>query len=171
MSSRSQREQVVVRVAPDGTIWMSELVGNRIIRHDPRTGTSDAFTMPTTHSGPRRFDVAPDGSLWIPAYGANLLVQFDPSIKRFTEHSIPVKDATPYIARVDRRGDVWLGLSAVDRVLRYRPSTQQWTSYALPTRGVMVRHMAFGKSDGEVWLAYGASPGSHPSRIARVVTN
>jgi hypothetical protein len=32
----------------------------------------------------------------------------------------------------------------------------------------MVRHLAFDPRNGDVWAAYGASPGVLPARIARI---
>jgi len=158
------------RVAPDGTIWISELQGNRMIAFDPRTRQSRVFTLPTTLSGPRRFDIDAQGILWIPAYSANLLVRLDPVTGQFTEYPIPVKDATPYIARVDPLGrGVWLAMAAADVLLRFDPVTTRFTGYPLPTRGTLTRHLVVNPRNGEIWLAYGASPSVNPSRVARVV--
>ena len=55
-----------LRTGPDGRIWMGELQGNRIIGYSPASGRFDVFTLPTTWSGPRRFDLDRQGVLWIP---------------------------------------------------------------------------------------------------------
>lgn len=158
-----------IRAAPDGRIWLSELQGNRLVSLDPRSGRFRTYTMPTPHSGPRRFDVDARGVLWIPAYSANLLVRLEPASGRFTEIPLPTKDALPYVARVDPRdGAVWLGTAAGDVLLRYRPAAGRFDVYALPSRGALVRHLALDPKSGAVWLAYGASPGI-PARIARVM--
>jgi virginiamycin B lyase len=157
-----------LRVGPDGRVWMSELGGNRIIGFDPRTRRFETFTLPTTFSGPRRFDVDQAGILWIPAYAAGLLVRLDPSTGRFTEYPLPLRDAAPYVTRVDRAGAVWIGTGAADVVLRFDPRSAEFTSYSLPSRGAMIRHMAIDPRNGDVWLAYGASPGRISARIARL---
>ncbi|MGZ8378555.1 MAG: Vgb family protein [Gemmatirosa sp.] len=157
-----------IRVAPDGVVWTSELAGNRLVAHDPRTGRTWAVTMPEAHSGPRRFDVDGAGVLWIPAYAANALVRYDPQTTRFTRVALPIPDAVPYVARVDRAsGDVWIGTSAADAVLRYTPRTGRFAVYPLPTRGALVRHLAIDPRTRDVWLAYGAAPGP-AARIARL---
>lgn len=161
-----------IRVAPDGVVWTSELAGNRLVAHDPRTGRTWAVAMPDAHGGPRRFDVDGDGVLWIPAYAANALVRYDPKAERLTRVALPIPDAVPYVARVDRAsGDVWIGTSAADAVLRYTPRTGRFAVYPLPTRGALVRHLAVDPRtrDGrrDVWVAYGASPGP-AARIARL---
>jgi streptogramin lyase len=158
-----------IRAARDGRIWLSELQGNRLVSFTPKTGKFQTFMMPTTHSGPRRFDVDARGILWIPAYSANLLVRLDPAAGKFTELPLPVKDALPYVVRVDPRdGAVWLGTAAADVLLRYHPGTRRFDTFPLPSRGALVRHLAVDSRSGAVWLAYGASPGI-PARVARVV--
>ncbi|HEU4681682.1 MAG TPA: hypothetical protein VFS51_08055 [Gemmatimonadales bacterium] len=157
-----------IRVGPDGRVWGSELIGNRIFAYTPKTGKFEVFPLPTPHSGPRRFDLDSKGNLWIPAYSANLLVRFDPSTRRFIEIPLPVRDAAPYVVRADHRsGALWIGTGAADVLLRYDPVTRRFETYPLQSRGAMVRHLAIDPRTGAVWAAYGASPGI-PARIARV---
>lgn len=158
-----------LRVGPDGRIWMSELQGNRLVAFTPATGKFQTFTLPTPHSGPRRFDVDARGIVWIPAYSANRLVRLDPATGRFREIALPLPDATPYVVRSDPRdGSLWIGTGAADALLRYRPAADRFDVFPLPSRGALVRHLAIDPRSGAVWLAYGASPGI-PARIARVV--
>jgi streptogramin lyase len=164
-----------LRAAPDGSIWMSELQGNRMVRFDPATRRSEAFELPTPHSGPRRFDIDRSGVLWIPGYAANTLVRLDPkapAARRFEEIPLPLKDALPYVVRVDdERGIVWVGSGAADAVIAYRPSAPQggrFTVHPLPSRGAMIRHMTIDPRTRDLWLAYGASPGRIPARVARL---
>ena len=158
-----------LRTGPDGRVWMSELQGNRLVAFTPASGKFQTFTLPTPHSGPRRFDVDRQGIVWIPAYAANRLVRLDPATGRFREIALPTRDAVPYIVRSDPRdGSLWIGTAAADALLRYRPASGRFDVYELPTRGALVRHIAIDQASGAVWLAYGASPGI-PARIARVV--
>jgi streptogramin lyase len=157
-----------LRIAPDGAVWISELSGNRLVRHDPAANTFRTFDMPAPHSGPRRFDFDAAGTVWIPEYSSGKLARLDPATGRFTEWDLPVRDAAPYVVRVDRqRGDVWIGTGAADAVFRFDPRTAHFTAYDLPTRGALVRHLDIDPRTGVVWAAYGASPGI-PARVARV---
>jgi streptogramin lyase len=63
---------------------------------------------------------------------------------------------------------VWLGTGAADVVFEFNPATERFESYPLPTRGALVRHLAIDIRNGDVWAAYGESPGKAPSRIARI---
>ncbi|HEX7337930.1 MAG TPA: hypothetical protein VF252_12055 [Gemmatimonadales bacterium] len=157
-----------LRVGPDGRVWGSELAGNRIFAFTPGNRRFEVFSLPTPHSGPRRFDVDSKGIVWIPAYAANLLVRFDPASGIFSEIPLPVRDAVPYIVRADRQsGALWIGTGAADALFRYDPATRQFETYRLPSQGALVRHLAIDSRNGTVWAAYGASPGI-PARIARV---
>jgi len=157
-----------IRVAPDGRVWMSELQGNRLIALDPRTGESTAHEMPTSQSGPRRFDIDARGVLWVPAYSSNELVRYDPASRAFRRFELPIRDAVPYVVRLDpATGIVWIGTSAADAVLSFDPQTQRFVVYELPSRGALVRHLAIDPRTRDVWVAYGASPGI-PARVARL---
>lgn len=157
-----------IRVGPDGRVWGSELLGNRIFAFTPATGKFEVFPLPTPHSGPRRLDVDAQGIVWIPGYAANLLIRFDPRTRKFREIALPSQDAVPYIIRVDPRSSaLWIGTGAADALLRYDPASEKFRSYRLPSRGAMIRHLAIDPRRGTVWAAYGASPGI-PARIARI---
>jgi len=158
-----------LRVAAGGRVWMSELQGNRMVAFTPGTGKFQVFTLPTAHSGPRRFDIDAKGIVWIPAYSSNRLVRLDPATGKFREIDLPIPDAVPYVARSDPRdGSIWIGTAAADALLRYRPASGRFDVYPLPSRGALVRHLAIDTERNAVWLAYGASPGI-PARVARVI--
>jgi streptogramin lyase len=157
-----------IRVGPDGRTWGSELQGNRLFAFTPATERFEMFTLPTSHSGPRRFDVDPNGVVWIPAYAANLLVRFDPAARRFTQIRLPIRDAIPYVVRAEpSTGALWIGTAAADVLLRYDPARGRFETYSLPSRGALIRHLAIDSRTGAVWAAYGAVPGI-AARIARV---
>ena len=157
-----------LRVADDGTVWGTQLRGNRILRLDPGTGAVDQWSVPVSHAGPRRPDLDAEGHLWIPLYSANALARFDPATEEFRVWPFPVEGALPYVARVDRaRGTVWIGTGHGDVVAAFDPATEDFTLYPLPTRGALIRHLDIDEARGEVWFAYGASPGI-PGRVLRL---
>jgi streptogramin lyase len=49
----------------------------------------------------------------------------------------------------------------------FDPETERFSVYPLPSRGALVRHIAVDPRNGDVWAAYGASPGI-PAEIARI---
>jgi streptogramin lyase len=158
-----------IRTAPDGTLWMSELQGDRLIQLDPLSGHTSAVTLPQASRGPRRFDIDPAGILWIPAYASGELLRYDPARRRFDTVALPIRDALPYVVRVDAaRGVVWIGTGAADAVLAYYPASRRFDVVQLPTAGALVRHLAIDPRTGALWVAYGAAPSKSAARIARI---
>ena len=84
-----------LRVGFDGTVWSTELAGNRLIRYVPETEEMKVYELPSPHSGPRRLDVAPDGMVWIPEFTAGKLARFDPTSETFTEYDFPTPNSLP----------------------------------------------------------------------------
>ncbi len=157
-----------LRVAPDGTVWATQLRGGHLIRLDPETGEIRQWKLPSAYAGPRRPDVAPDGTVWIPEYSAGKLARFDPVSEAFEEWDLPVPEALPYVVRVDQsNGRVWIGTGHGDFIASFDPVEESFTVYPLPTRGALIRHIDIDEGRGEVWAAYGASPGI-PSKVARL---
>ena len=157
-----------LRVDPAGIVWATQLRGNRLIRLDPSTGDLNTWTMPVSHSGPRRPDIGPDGMIWIPEYSGNAVTRFDPTTEEFTRYPFPAGDALPYVVRIDQeRGTVWVGTAAGDVMASVDPATGAYQLYPLPTVGALIRHLDVDESTGDVWAAYGASPGI-PGKILRV---
>lgn len=157
-----------MRIAPDGIIWATQLVGNRLIRFDPATEAFTLYDLPTPYSGPRRLDIAADGTIWIPEYAAGKLARFDPATEQFTEYDLPSKDALPYIVRADpRTGVIWIATGGADAVLRFFPETERFIVHPLPTRSALIRHMELDPVRNAAWVAYGNSPAVAP-KIVRV---
>ena len=157
-----------VRAARDGAIWMSELQGNRVLRYAPATKRFDTYDMPTASAGPRRLDVDANGIVWIPLYGAGKLARLDPRTGAVREIELPIRDSAPYVVRVDNaRRRLWIGTGAADVIFEMDPVRETFITHPLPTPGAMVRHLAIDAHTGDLWIAYGASPGI-PARIARL---
>jgi virginiamycin B lyase len=161
-----------LRRGPDGMIWGTQLVGNRLMRFDPATERFTLYDLPTSYSGPRRLDVAPDGTVWIPQYAAGKLARFDPATETFREYDLPIDDALPYIVRVDaERGWVWIATSGADALLRFFPDEERFTVHPLPTPRSIVRHLDLDPATGTLWLSYGNFPATHPKIVkAEVIT-
>lgn len=158
-----------LRVGPDGAIWYSQLAGSRVLRFDPRTERFDAWSLPDSWSGPRRFDLDAGGRVWIPTYAGGELVRFDPQDGSFRRFRLPVQDALPYVVRLDHERDVaWIGTAAADAVLRFDIGTERFDIYPLPSPGSLIRHIDIDRRTGALWAAYGASPARQPVKILRI---
>lgn len=153
-----------IRAAPDGAIWGSELIGNRVYRLDPGTGEFRIWDMPTAHSGPRRLDVAADGTVWIPEYANNRLARLDPTTGEIREFELPTPDALPYVARVDRgTGRVWVSEAGADAMAVFDPRTERFVEIPLPVSPGLVRHFDIDSATGVVWAATSQAPPASPT--------
>jgi virginiamycin B lyase len=157
-----------LRVGSDGTIWSTELAGNRLIRHTPSTGETAAYPLPSPHSGPRRLDVATDGGVWIPEFSDGKVAHFDPETEQFTEYEFPTPNSLPYCARIDHtRGLVWVSQCGSNSIARVSMETKQIDEFPLPVEIAFIRHLDVDQKTGDVWATYSHSPNQHP-RVVRL---
>ncbi len=148
-----------VDVAPDGSVWLSQLNEHRIGRVDPDTFELEMIDTPFT--GPRRLRFDSQGKLWIPGFSASLVSRFDPQTGEFRSWPIPIEPLgsdTPYALHVNRETDeVWICGTNSDTLIRFRPQTEQWSVYPLPTRVTYTRELDFDRQ-GRVWTSNSNTP-------------
>jgi cysteine-rich repeat protein len=152
-------------VAPDGTVWWSQLFGQRIGTVNPTTGEVTAWKPP--FYGPRRLRVGADGIVWVPGYGSGVLGRFDPTIERWKTYELPTglsgppgfgKSDQPYALHANRQdGKVWITGSDSDSLIRFDPEKESFTVFPLPTRGSYTREIVF-DPDNNSWTCTSNEP-------------
>ena len=172
-----------VDVAPDGSVWFSQLNEHRIGRVDPDSFAIEMIDTP--FAAPRRLRFDAEGRLWIPSFSESLIARFDPKTGSFDRWELPIEprgSETPYALHVDpRSGAVWICGTNSDTLIRFEPASQRFTVYPLPTRVTYTREIAFDAAgprlDLELELARladrgrdaaGAAPGSGRRGAARL---
>ena len=140
-----------IDVAPDGTVWLSQLNEHRIGRVDP--DSFDVEMIDTPFTGPRRLRFDSQGNLWIPGFSAGLISRFDPRTREFKSYELPLDSDVPYALNVDRRSDtVWICGTNSDSLIRFEPALARFTVYPLPTRVTYTREVDF-DAQGRVWAS------------------
>jgi streptogramin lyase len=143
-----------IDVAPDGSIWFSQLNEHRIGRIDPDDFEIEMIDTPFT--GPRRLRFDSKGKLWIPGFSAGLVSRFDPETREFRSWPLPIEPAgsdTPYALNVDHRTDaVWICGTNSDTLIRFEPEAERFVVYPLPTRVTYTREIDFDEQGG-VWTS------------------
>jgi streptogramin lyase len=143
-----------VDVAPDGSVWFSQLNEHRIGRVDPDTFALEMIDTP--FSAPRRMRFDAEGRLWIPGFSSSLVSRFDPKTKAFQSYELPIEprgSETPYALHVNRAsGDVWICGTNSDSLIRFEPKGERFTVYPLPTRVTYTREIDFDRQ-GRVWTS------------------
>jgi streptogramin lyase len=148
-----------IDVAPDGSVWFSQLNEDRIGRIDPETLAVELFETP--FPAPRRLRFDRSGTLWVPSFSAGLLAAFAPRTQRYRQFPLPVEPRlgeVPYALAVHPlTQDVWVCGTNSDTLLRFRPADAAWTVYPLPTRVTYTRELDF-DALGRVWTSNSNSP-------------
>ncbi len=148
-----------IDVAPDGSVFFSQLNEHRIGRVD-----SDSFALEmidTPFPAPRRLRFDSRGLLWIPSFSGSLLARFDPQSGEFRQWEIPIEPRgsdTPYALHVERRSDrVWICGTNSDTLIRFEPEPERFTVYPLPMRVTYTREIDF-DAQGRVWTSNSNGP-------------
>jgi virginiamycin B lyase len=143
-----------IDVAPDGTIWFSQLNEHRIGRIDPET--MDVEMIETPFSAPRRLRFDSKGRLWIPGFSSGLISRFDIETREFKSYPLPIEPLgteTPYALNVQPGTDsIWICGTNSDSLIRFEPEQEVFTVYPLPTRVTYTREIDF-DSQGRVWTS------------------
>jgi len=143
-----------VDVAPDGSVWFSQLNEHRIGRVDPDSFAIEMIETP--FSGPRRMRFDAEGRLWIPGFSSSVIARFDPKTREFASFELPIEprgSETPYAVHMQRAtGDVWICGSESDSLIRFQPASERFTVYPLPTRVTYTREIDF-DAQGRVWTS------------------
>jgi cysteine-rich repeat protein len=150
--------------APDGTVWYSQLFGERIGRFDPASGMLVDWRPP--FFGPRRLHVGADGIVWVPGFASGVLGRFDPTIERWKVYDLPTglpgppgfgTSETPYSLNANRRnGEVWVNGTNSDTLIRFDPVRERFAVFPLPTLNSYTREIEF-DADNNVWTCTSAT--------------
>ena len=148
-----------IDVAPDGTVFFSQLNEHRIGRVDPESFEVEMIDTP--FPAPRRLRFDSKGKLWIPSFSGSLVSRFDPATREFDSWELPIEplgSETPYALHVDRRSDtVWICGTNSDSLIRFEPPKERFTVYPLPTRVTYTREIDFDEQ-GRVWTSNSNAP-------------
>ncbi|HEX9149450.1 MAG TPA: lyase, partial [Thermoanaerobaculia bacterium] len=95
-------------VAPDGSLWYTGQLANKMGRLDPRTGTIKEFALPKADSGPHGLAAGKDGNIWFTANSAAYIGKLDPLTGKVTEYAMPDSRARdPHSLAFDPEGTIF----------------------------------------------------------------
>jgi len=134
-----------IKVAADGSLWVSCNGSNCVLNVDPETLAVREFNLPEGTTV-RRLDIASDGMIWYVNSSLGRLGRLDPKTGQYKEWSSPSgPQSHPYaIAVVD--GIVWYNESnqRPDALVRFDPATEKFQSWPIPSGSIyggILRHM------------------------------
>jgi streptogramin lyase len=77
-------------VGPDGALWFTEQMSNKLGRLDPATGTFKEYPLVEgKNSGPHGLVADKDGNIWYTANFAGYIGKLDPRTGKVTEYKMP----------------------------------------------------------------------------------
>ena len=152
-----------VAVDLDGNAWVTQRVGGKLGRLDPKTLTYTEFTPPAGLSPTNRLNAitrAGDGKLWFIDGGPNRRwLSIDPKTKEFEVYELPKLksgSASGNTMRVHPNGTVWLNSIAANQVIGLDPKSREFSIYDVPAgvkRGRTANPYGMAISgDGRIWF-------------------
>lgn len=79
-----------LQAAPDGSIWITLALGNRLGRFDPATGQWQLYAMREGYY-PHTLRIDDRGRVWFTIAGSNHVARFDPAQERFDTIRVPAQ--------------------------------------------------------------------------------
>jgi len=130
-------------VGPDGALWFTEQMVNKLGRLDPATGAFKEFALKVEDSGPHGLVADREGNIWFTGNFKGYIGKLDPRTGAVTEYKIPdPKGEDPHTAVFDGQGLLWFTLQVANMVGRLDPRS------------------------GKIELKHAPTPDSHPYGIA-----
>lgn len=112
-------------VGPDGALWFTEQMANKIGRLDPSTGQFKEYRLDTAkNSGPHGLVADRDGNIWFTANFGGYIGKLNPQTGKVTEYKMPSEKADdPHTAVFDAHGILWFTVQGGNMVGRLDPTT------------------------------------------------
>lgn len=121
-------------VAPDGALWFTGQLANKLGRLDPRTGAIQEFPLKTPDSGPHGLAADKEGNIWFTANFKAYIGKLDPRTGGVTEYPMPDRRARdPHSLAFDREGMIFFTVQAGNFVGKLDPKTGKVTLKEVPT--------------------------------------
>jgi virginiamycin B lyase len=120
--------------APDGSLWYTGQVANKLGRLDPRTGEIREYTLRTSNSGPHGLVADREGNIWYTGNSAGHIGKLNPETGEITEYPMPNSQARdPHTPLFDRKGILWFTVQNGNFLGRLDPVTGEVTLRSSPT--------------------------------------
>lgn len=103
-------------VAPDGSIYIAVMTGNKVARFDPKTASFKEWDLPSGHR-PHGLLVDRNGMVWTTGNGNGTIGKLDPATGRMTEFKTPSGGGGPHtLVITDDQSTIWFTMQSGDKV-------------------------------------------------------
>jgi len=111
-------------LAPDGSLWFTEQLQNKLGRLDPKTGAFKEYPLKIADSGPHGLVADADGNIWFTGNGKGYIGKLDPKSGDVAVYKMPdAKAEDPHTAVFDGHGIMWFTVQVGNMVGRLDPHT------------------------------------------------
>jgi virginiamycin B lyase len=126
-------------VGPDGSLWFTEQMTNKLGRLDPKTGEFKEYSLVEgKNSGPHGLVSDRDGNIWFTANFGGYIGKLDPRTGKITQYSMPSEKADdPHTAVFDANGILWFTVQGGNMVGRLDPKTGKIDLKEVPTESAL----------------------------------
>jgi virginiamycin B lyase len=135
-------------VAPDGSIYIAVMSGNKVARFDPKTQSFKEWDLPPGHH-PHGLLVDRQGMVWTTGNGNGTIGRLDPASGRVTEFKTPSGGGGPHTLIItDDQSAIWFTMQSGNKVASLQTKTgaiKEYSSSGGPY-GLAVDHV------GNVWF-------------------
>ena len=150
-------------VAPDRSLWFTEMKANKLGRLDVTSGHFREFPVRVADSGPHGLTIDPAGNVWFTANQKGYVGKLSPSSGIFTEYPMPDSRAKdPHTPVLDSHGTLWFTLQESNFVGRLDTTSGHVQLKELASRDSKPYGIVIGKDANPYVCEFGAN------RIARV---
>lgn len=132
--------------APDGSIYLVALGGNKLVRFEPATETFREWDLPEdTH--PHSVLIDGEGIAWLTGKGNGTILEFHPDTGKSVAHRLP-SGGDPHTAALDAQGVLWFTEQGANRIGRLDRRSGAITEYRTSGNpyGITIDR------DGNVWF-------------------
>lgn len=150
--------------APDGAIWVSQMLQHRLVRIDAEAESVQIFEMPPD-TGPHGLKFDHNGQLWLTFQFTDEIVEIGADGGIRARHRIPVEGAGPHGLGIGADGAIWWTGKTGNLIGRFDPLTGATTLYPLDHVPATPIYIAAG-DDGAMWFTE-----LEGSRLGRIGTD
>jgi virginiamycin B lyase len=144
--------------APDGSLWYTGQLANKLGRLDPKSGAIREFPVRTPDSGPHGLAADNAGNIWFTANSKGYIGKLDPKTGEVTEFPMPDKRVSdPHSLAFDREGMIFFTAQQANFVGRLDPKSGQISLKEVPTARALPYGIVVGPDGAAYFCEFGAN--------------
>jgi virginiamycin B lyase len=126
-------------VGPDGALWFTEQMTNKLGRLDPNSGEFKEYPLTEDkNSGPHGLVADHEGNIWFTANFGGYIGKLEPRTGKITEYKMPSEKADdPHTAVFDVHGILWFTVQGGNMVGRLNPASGKIELKEVPTESAL----------------------------------